>query len=242
MMPTNTDNTTIVKKNFMAPIHLTTTHRAWAKAVPRYHDRQALSILPPKLNIGPGHGMALKRIALILTILWLSPIAHAETAYVGDNLRIGVRPEPGTRTAPIQVISSGDKIETLESRDSYSRIRTENGTVGWVRNVYLSKEPPAKLVVEQLQEKYSQAQQALLDAQDKLAASNNDQMELSQKIQQLKSETYELHQKLAALRPDNRQVWIYMIIALLSLCSLTFTIGLLWEKQRIAKKLGGQSL
>lgn len=186
--------------------------------------------------------MALKRIALALLYLWLVPISYANTVFVGDNLRIGVRPEPGTDTAPVLVISSGAKVEILERGDSYSRIRTEDGTAGWVRNVYLSKEPPAKLIVARLQEKHRQIQRELLATQEKLAASNSDNLELSRKIQQLESETYELHQKLASLRPDNRQVWIYMIIALLSLCSLTFTLGILWNKHQVAKKLGGQSL
>lgn len=186
--------------------------------------------------------MDFKRIALILVYLWLSPISSADTAFVGDNLRIGVRPEPGTQTAPTAVISSGANLEILERKEDYSRIRTEDGTIGWVRDIYLSKEPPAKLIVEQLQEKYRQAQQSLLAVQEELAASNNTNLELSQKVQLLNNEIYDLHEKLAAIRPDSHKAWIYMVVAILSLCGLAFTLGILWNKQQVAKKLGGHSL
>ena len=78
--------------------------------------------------------------------------------------------------------------------------------------------------------------------QEELAASNNTNLELSQKVQLLNNEIYDLHEKLAAIRPDSHKAWIYMVVAILSLCGLAFTLGILWNKQQVAKKLGGHSL
>lgn len=184
----------------------------------------------------------MKRIALLLLCLWMSQAALAETAYVGDNLRVGIRSEPDTRTPPLAVISSGDKIEVLESTDKYSRVRTADNKEGWVRNIYLSSAPPAKLLIEVVRQDYKQAQQEILALQKELAGVNKENQDLSYKIKLLNEETFKLHQELGALHPDSKKSWIYMIIAAISLIGLAFTLGILWHKQQVAKKLGGHSL
>lgn len=159
----------------------------------------------------------------------------AETVYVGDNQRIGVRPEPGTATAPIVVVSTGDLVDVLEVGRDYTRIKTAKGVEGWVRNTYLSKTPPASSLIGEIRKNYEQAQ-------NELAERNKQNQDLENKIKQLNEEANKLHQQLGALRPDSTNTWIFMIIATVSLCGLAFTLGILWNKQQVAKKLGGHSL
>jgi SH3 domain protein len=155
--------------------------------------------------------------------------------YIGDNLRVGVRPEPGTNTAPTQVITSGALITILQKSSDYVRIRTEDGVEGWIRDDYISETPPARTRLDEMEKARNKAQQELAIANNSIQAQN-------QKIQLLNNEIYTLHQKLATLRPGSSKMWIYMIIATLSLCGLTFTLGILWNKQQVAKKLGGHTL
>lgn len=184
----------------------------------------------------------MKKIALLLLCLWMSPTAYAETAYVGDNLRVGLRSQPDTKTPPLTIISSGDKLEILEATDKYSRIRTDDGQEGWVRNIYLSAAPPAKLLIKGIQEEFQQAQQEILSLQKELTNSNKENQALDYKIKLLNEETFRLHKELGALHPDSKKSWIYLIIAAISLIGLAFTLGILWHKQQVAKKLGGHSL
>lgn len=187
--------------------------------------------------------MALKRTALILLCLCLLPAAYAETVFVGDNLRIGIRPEPGTHTAPVRVVGSGDRLEILEQRETYSRVRAEDGTSGWVRNIYISQEPPARLILDDIRTKLRETAQQLQQAQQALAAVRHENTELQQTLQQLSDEAQTLRDALAALQSQrHNNTWIYILVAALSLCGLAFTLGILWNKQQVAKKLGGQSL
>ena len=155
---------------------------------------------------------------------------------------MGVRNKPGTQTPPITVINSGEKLDVLENDGKYSRIKTSKGAEGWVRNTYLSKTPPAKLRVAKLEAKYKTAQSEILELQNQLTAANGNNSELGQKIKLLDEDNYDLHQKLATLDPSNDRTWIYVLITIITSCGLAFTLGILWDRQRVAKKLGGQKL
>lgn len=162
--------------------------------------------------------------------------------YIGDNLRVGVRPEPGTNTAPTKVITSGTVIQILQKTPNYVRIRTEDGAEGWIRDDYVSDTPPARTRLNEIEKDHAKRQQELQRLQQELAAANTSKQVLNEKIELLNNEIDNLQQRIATLRPDNNKAWLYMIVATLSLCGLTFTLGILWNKQQVAKKLGGHSL
>lgn len=162
--------------------------------------------------------------------------------YIGDNLRVGVRPQPGNTAAPTAVITSGTVITILQKTPDYVRIRTEDGVEGWIRDDYISDMPPARLRLNQLEEENQQLKQKVQKLQYELDHNDEGKAALTQKIRMLNEEIFSLHQKVATLRPDSNKAWIYIIIATLSLCGLTFTLGILWNKQQVAKKLGGHSL
>lgn len=185
---------------------------------------------------------ALKRIALVLFCLCISSVAAAETMYIGDNLRVGVRPEPGTASAPVKVITSGSVIKILQKSPNYLKIRTEDGVEGWIRDDYVSETPPARSRLQEIEKELGQKQLEQQKMRQELAASNQRSQVLQQQVDLLNGEIQNLHQKIASLRPDNSKAWLYIIIATLSLCGLTFILGILWNKQQVAKKLGGHSL
>jgi SH3 domain protein len=184
----------------------------------------------------------LKRLALLLLCCSVTYNVAAETLYVGDNQRVGVRPEPGTASAPLAIITTGDRVEVLEAGGEYSRVRTADGKEGWVRNTYLSKALPASRLIEDVRKDYKQAQQEILALQKELALRNQQNQDLEYKNKLLNDETFKLHQQLSTLRPDSSRIWIFLIIATVSLCGLAFTLGILWNKQQVAKKLGGHTL
>lgn len=162
--------------------------------------------------------------------------------YIGDNLRVGVRPEPGTSTAPFKVITSGAVIKILQKTTGYVRIRTEDGAEGWIRHDYISDTLPARARVNEIEKELGQKQQEQQKLRQELATANNRNQAQEQQIGLLNNEISGLRQKYASLRPDSNRAWIYMIIATLSLCGLSFILGILWNKQQVAKKLGGHSL
>lgn len=175
--------------------------------------------------------MKIIALSLLMFCLWTSQTASAGTAYISDNLRVGVRPEPGTKVAPFTVLTTGEKLTILENNGAYSRVRTPKGKEGWVRNIYLSDAPPAKLLIGELQENYTKAQEELAKKQL-----------LEQKVRILTEENFTLQKKIAISSTEDNMAWILMLIAGVSFGGLAFTLGILWNKHRVAKKLGGHNL
>lgn len=79
-------------------------------------------------------------------LLLSSPTAIAEARYVQDQLEITMRTGESTRNSIIRMLASGDRVELLESNpdSGYSKIRTGDGTEGWVLTRFLMAEPAAR--------------------------------------------------------------------------------------------------
>ena len=88
----------------------------------------------------------MKKIQIIMFCLLFPTFVQAQdSVYVGDHLVITVRSGKGAQYQIIKTAQSGEKLQVLEETDEgYTFIRTEDGTEGWVRTQYLSKEPVAK--------------------------------------------------------------------------------------------------
>jgi len=82
---------------------------------------------------------------LSLCLSLLLPLqAHAAKKYVSDQLRITIRKGQGNSTEIIKTLVSGMKLRVLkETKTGYTKVRTEDGIVGWVRSQYLADEPIA---------------------------------------------------------------------------------------------------
>ena len=74
----------------------------------------------------------MKQLVLVAFLMLSIPLAGAETVYVTDNLRIGVRPEPDNNAPPVGVVISGMKLEVLKRSDDYVKIRSSEGVEGWI--------------------------------------------------------------------------------------------------------------
>ena len=86
------------------------------------------------------------------TVLLFSTVLQAETAYVTDTLRVGIRPAPDNQTAPIGVVKTGMQFKVLETIDGFVRIKTDSDLEGWIRDSYVVKDPPAMIKLEALQQ------------------------------------------------------------------------------------------
>ncbi len=92
---------------------------------------------------------------LILGLLALFPLlAAADTAYVTDNLRLGLHNAEDTSDRAFRILESGQPMEILIRAGNYANVRLPDGTEGWVKTAYLVADKPAKLIVaETMQER-----------------------------------------------------------------------------------------
>lgn len=92
----------------------------------------------------------MRRLICVGLLLVSGTVAAAETIYVNDMLRVGVRSQPASDEAPLAVVTTGAALEVLERSGGYVKVRTDEGAVGWVNSVYVSGEPPARLRIERM--------------------------------------------------------------------------------------------
>lgn len=80
--------------------------------------------------------------------------AHAE--YVSESLRVELRSGASTEHRIIDFVKAGTKIEVLQAGEAFTRIRTENGSEGWIASQYVVNDPPSRDLLRQRQARIDQ--------------------------------------------------------------------------------------
>ena len=140
-------------------------------------------------------------IVLILSIACFS-LTVAETVYVDDRLRVGVRKEPGNRIAPHAIVYTGMKLEILEEDDGFIRIRTDEGIEGWVKKTYTTSDRPAKELLEDLKHSYNDLKNRYEELKNNSGEPSNVN-ESSKKLEALQKQNNELNKQIEGL---NKQI------------------------------------
>lgn len=184
----------------------------------------------------------------------------AESMYVGDTLRVGIRPKPDNSTATIGVIKTGAKVERLKVKKGYSKIRTDKGIEGWVKSAYLSNHSPAiielKSAKQRIETLESQIQQKKNvsennqnnNLQETVKKLQENEIVLQEKIKNLQEQSVveepKLTTKIASMEFENldKQTIYIMVGAILCLFTGGFIIGVSWYKKQVLKRLGGLSI
>jgi uncharacterized protein YgiM (DUF1202 family) len=92
-----------------------------------------------------------KWLALLLLAL-PAVMAAAATAYVSDELVLGVYTDQNNQGQRLATLHSGASVETLEQSGEFTQVRLADGTTGWVKSAYLTTKEPAIVRVKQLEE------------------------------------------------------------------------------------------
>lgn len=133
-------------------------------------------------------------VSFLLGTAFISGVAQAETRYVSDQLVITLRSGPGNQYAITKNISTGAKMEILEEQADigYAHVRMDDGTDGWVRTQYLTDKPVAKLVLEQLEQRYEKLKEKNSGGSEELKTIKTDFTKLSQDYAKLSKEHKDL--------------------------------------------------
>jgi ElaB/YqjD/DUF883 family membrane-anchored ribosome-binding protein len=78
--------------------------------------------------------------------------AAADTAYVSDELVLGVYAEQNGQGQRLTTLHSGTSVETVSQSGEFTQVRLSDGTLGWVKSVFLTGKEPAIVRVKQLEE------------------------------------------------------------------------------------------
>ena len=82
----------------------------------------------------------------------LAATAAAASAYVSDELVLGVFAEQNGQGQRLATLHSGASVETLSVAGEYTQVRLNDGQAGWVKSTYLTTREPATSRLRQLEE------------------------------------------------------------------------------------------
>ncbi len=118
----------------------------------------------------------------------------AETAYIVDQLLVGLHQQKDIDSPIIKVLSTGTEVEIINREGDFAEIRelTED-KIGWVDASYLMLEKPAKLQLVELQEKIKK-----LESQQSVQSSQAIQTEHEEKVKELNKQIEDLKQNLSS--------------------------------------------
>lgn len=91
--------------------------------------------------------------AVMIGISGSGPMARADTAYIVDTIKVALRSAPGPDHKSVATTESGQSVEVLKTGDEWSLVRLGNGAEGYLLTRLLTNTPPARLRLDQLQEK-----------------------------------------------------------------------------------------
>lgn len=86
------------------------------------------------------------RFALLLCTI-VPCAVFAETAYITDNLRLGLHQAVDTSDRAFRTLESGQELEIISRNRNYANVSLPDGVQGYVKAAYLVFEKPAKLLV-----------------------------------------------------------------------------------------------
>jgi len=186
--------------------------------------------------------------ACLLALLASAGHAIAATAYVSDDLILGVYAEQNQAGERLATLHSGATVETLASSGDYTQVRTADGITGWVKSSFLVSHEPAAARVKELEDELNRShatEPALAEA-----AAQNEAAHLKEALAASRAELAALRSSLPAagaasgtgagtdLAAVARETWRYGAAALAAL-ALGFWWGYASLARRIRKKFGG---
>jgi SH3 domain protein len=188
---------------------------------------------------------------LICAFLLLPMLAAAETAYVTDNLRLGLHAAEDTSDRAFRFLESGQPMEVLVRDRNYANVRLPDGAEGWVKSAYLVDEKPAKLIVAEtmaerdaLAEELAQAREAFAEPAATIDQLRSETADLTEKLEGARTEIADLQAEVASIEGMKEQYrgavplkWVGGVIVVCFV--LGFLIALWWNDRRSRKRHGG---
>ena len=182
--------------------------------------------------------------ALGLALLGLR--AAADTAYVSDELVLGVYAEENNQGQRLATLHSGSMLETLSVSGEFTQVRLADGTTGWVKSSYLTNKEPAVVKIKQLEEELDRRRATTPALAE--AAARNEVLQLQRQLAEEKAQIDEMRSAAAAPRlagpapgPSSFGPWSAYIAAAGVVLSLLLGVwlGYAMLARKVKQKFGG---
>lgn len=187
----------------------------------------------------------------LLVCLLLPAAAVAETAYVTDNLLLGLHRAADTSDRAFQMLESGQAVEVLSRNRNFAHVQLPDGTAGYVKAAYLVTEKPAKLIVNETLAETERLEQELETLREAFAEPAATIASLEQRLEEQQAALAQSEARVEELSDRNADYmarfaqyeyslpikWVGGAIAVCLMAG--FLGGLLWTDYRSRKRHGG---
>jgi hypothetical protein len=102
--------------------------------------------------------------------------AWGATAYVSDELVLGVYAEQNQQGQRLTTLHSGAAVETLATSGEFTQVQLADGTSGWVKSSFLITHKPAVARVKELEDELSRARATTPELAEAAARSELEQL------------------------------------------------------------------
>lgn len=189
--------------------------------------------------------------AAALALSLVAVAAHGETAYVTDNLRLGIHQAADTSDRAFDSLESGQELEIISRDRNYANVRLPNGREGYVKAAYLVFDKPAKLIVAQTLSENESLQAELDELRAAFAEPSARISALEAELASSMASSGENESTIAALTAEvedyrgRQSLYKYSVPlpwmggALLVCLLAGFLFGLWWVDQRSRRRHGG---
>jgi hypothetical protein len=179
--------------------------------------------------------------------------AAAATAYVSDELVLGVYAEQNGQGQRLATLHSGAGVETMGISGEFTQVRLNDGTIGWVKTSYLTSQEPATVRIRHLEEELDRSRATTPALAEAAARNELEQLKRELAIKQSELDTLRatpppasaagsaaassgMSAGISAVISD--RTWIE-ILAILTALAGGFWLGYATLARRIRQKFGG---
>jgi SH3 domain protein len=188
----------------------------------------------------------------VIGLLGLVPLSVlGETAYVTDNLRLGLYEAEDTSGRPMRMLESGQAMEVLSRDRNYANVQLPDASEGWVKTAYLVDDKPAKLIVAEitaerdaLLAELEETKQAFAAPAATIEALRSDALAFDTQLAESNSRVSALEEENASIRGLKEQYkgslplsWVAIAIGVCLIAGILF--GMWWVDRQSRQRHGG---
>lgn len=142
-------------------------------------------------------------LSVLLILLLTAASASAETKYVSDRLEITVRSGPGVEYRIIRNLPTGTRVQALEKKDGWSRIKLSEDRDGWVLNRYLASDIPDSKKYMALKERCEPLEKQVAELESANQTLKAENQALSEELSSVRQELSQTQQNFEQLKEES---------------------------------------
>jgi uncharacterized protein YgiM (DUF1202 family) len=140
---------------------------------------------------------------LVTSVLIAMP-SLAETAWVKDELKLGLRTGPGMQYRIKAYVQTGDALTIVDRREGWTQVSTPDHGDGWVEEGYLQGQPPAAMRLAQSEAETAEFRSQFQSLKDRVQQLEGENGELNTTDQEQRAQIESLTRENLELRAGAR--------------------------------------